>query len=117
VQVRGGRGDPRESYLADVFVDHRRLAVWIVVVVSVVLACFVPDIETDTSLRSVLVTNTPTYFDYEKFQEVFGNEKFIIVGIKNRLPANDQAVLKSVESIIKELAMEIRPRCHSTAFS
>ena len=103
MQIRGDRGNPSKTHLADVFVDHRRLLVLIVIVVSIVLACFVPGLETDTSLRSMLVTNTPAYFEYEKFQEVFGNEEFIIIGIKNRLPANDQTVLKSVESITKEL--------------
>ena len=103
MQIRGDRGDPSESYLADVFVDYRRLLVLIVIVVSIVLAYFVPSLEMDTSLRSMLVTNTSTYFEYEKFQEVFGNEEFIIIGIKNQLPANDQSVLKSVESITKEL--------------
>ncbi len=103
MQISGHRGDPSTSYLADVFVDHRRLLVLIVIVVSIVLACFVPGLKTDTSLRSMLVTNAPAYFEYEKFQEVFGDEEFIIIGIKNRLPANDQAVLKSVESITKQL--------------
>jgi len=103
VQVTGNRADSSESYLADVFVDYRRLLIWAVIAISIVLACFVPGIEMDTSLRSMLVTNTPAYFEYEKFQEVFGAEEFIIIGIKNRLPANDQSVLKSVESITKEL--------------
>ena len=103
MQTSGHRGDPSTSYLADVFVDHRRLLVLIVIVVSIVLACFVPGLKTDTSLRSMLVTNAPAYFEYQKFQEVFGDEEFIIIGIKNRLPANDQAVLKSVESITKQL--------------
>ena len=103
MQLSGDKGDSSQSYLADVFVDHRRLLVWVVVAVSLVLACFVPGIETDTSLRSMLVTNTPAYFDYEKFQEVFGAEEFIVIGIKNRLPATDQSVLRSVESITRQL--------------
>ena len=77
------------------------MLVSIVIAVSIVLACFVPRLQMDTSLRSMLVTDTPVYSDYEKFQEVFGAEEFIIIGIKNRLPANNQAVLKSVESITK----------------
>lgn len=103
MQIRGDRGDSSESYLADVFVDHRRLLVMIVIVVSVVLACLVPGLKTDTSLRSMLVTNAPASLEYERFQEVFGSEEFIIIGIKNQLPANNQAVLKSVESITKQL--------------
>jgi uncharacterized protein len=103
VQLSGDKGDSSQSCLADVFVDHRRLLVWVVVAVSLVLACFVPGIETDTSLRSMLVTNTPAFFDYEKFQEVFGAEEFIVIGIKNRLPATDQSVLRSVESITRQL--------------
>ncbi|MGO9118821.1 MAG: efflux RND transporter permease subunit [Desulfomonilaceae bacterium] len=103
MQTRGDRGNPSKIYWADVFVDYRRLLVWIVVVTSIVLACFVPGLETDTSLRSMLVTNVPAYLEYEKFTELFGNEEFIIIGIKNRLPASDQSILKSLESITNQL--------------
>ena len=104
MQIGSDRGNPSKTWLADVFVDYRRLLVLIVIVVSIVLACFVPGLETDTSLRSMLVTNAPAYSEYEKFKEVFGNEEFIIIGIKNRLPANDQTVLKSLQSITQRLA-------------
>ncbi len=102
-KVQGDRGNLSKNHWADVFIDYRRLLVLAVVVISIVLACFVPSLETDTSLRSMLVTNVPAYLEYEKFTEVFGNEEFIIIGIKNLLPASDQSVLKSLESITNQL--------------
>ncbi len=101
--MQGDRRNLSKNHWADVFIDYRRLLVLTVVIISIVLAYFVPSLETDTSLRSMLVTNVPAYLEYEKFTEIFGNEEFIIIGVKNRLPASDQSVLKSLESITNQL--------------
>jgi len=88
---------------ADVVIDHRGFLVGAVVVITVILATFVPGLQMDASLKSMLVTTSSAYFEYEKYLGVFGDEEFTVVAIKNDRGARDPAMLKALEVITRQL--------------
>ncbi len=89
---------------SDFLVDYRRPLVVLVAVVTVILSTFVPRLEMDPSLKSVLVTTSPAYFEYEKFLGVFEDEEFIIVAIKTKNGATDQDFLAALTSMTNEIS-------------
>lgn len=88
---------------ADIVIDHRGLLVGAVAVITVILAMFVPRVQMDASLKSMLVTTSSAYFEYEKYLDVFGDEEFTVVAIKNDRGARDPAMLKALAKITREL--------------
>jgi uncharacterized protein len=89
---------------SDFLVNYRKPLVGVVVVITAVLSFFVPRLEMDPSLKSVLVTTSPAYFEYEKFLEVFEDEEFIVVAIKSKEPVADQNFLTALASITSEIS-------------
>ncbi len=88
----------------DLIVDHRRVLVAGIVIVTVILAAFVPGMQTDPSLRSGIDTTSEAYLQYEKFTRVFGNEEFALVAISNEDRATTSAMLAGMEDVSRELA-------------
>ena len=87
----------------DVFVDHRRFLVIVTVLVTALLACFAPGLQKDPSLKAMFVSDSPTYRQYEKFLEFFGNEEFIIVAIKDDREVTDHDVWTHLKTVTAEL--------------
>lgn len=94
----------QKSRPSDFLVDYRKPLVGLVVVITVILSFFVPKLELDPSLKSVLVTTSPAYFEYEKFLKVFEDEEFIVVAIKSKESVTDQSFLTSVASTTNEIS-------------
>lgn len=89
---------------SDFLVNYRKPLVGLVVVITVVLSFFVPRLEMDPSLKSVLVTTSPAYFEYEKFLNVFEDEEFVVVAIKSKLSVTDQSFLTALTSVTNEIS-------------
>ncbi|MEI8182156.1 MAG: MMPL family transporter [Desulfomonile sp.] len=89
--------------IADLLVDHHLLLVCLVGLVTILLAMHISSLDVDTSFKSGLVTSSPAYFQYQEFVEVFGNEEFLLIAIKNELRADDNHFLAALESITKQL--------------
>jgi uncharacterized protein len=94
--------------IADLLVDHRRILVSLVGVVTVVLLYFVPGLDRDPSLRSAVVTGSEAYSKYSEYIDTFGNEEFLLVAVKNQRNANDQRLLASLTKITNELEADER---------
>ena len=77
--------DLSSSNFLDALVDHRRLLVGLIILITVVLSVFIPRMETDPTLKSGVDSTSPAYCQYTKFIEVFGNEEFILVAIHSNL--------------------------------
>lgn len=89
--------------LIDRLVDHRRIAVLAVVLVSVVLAAFVPRMRADVTLKSGINTDAPEYAQYQEFLKHFENEEYILIAVANDDPARVPALLSALKSITEEL--------------
>jgi len=89
--------------ITDWLVDHRRILVGAVLLVSVLMIPLVLRMEMDRTLKSAYVTSSPAYFIYQDFLEVFGNDEFVLVAIKNKKRADDPAVLKALEAMTTKL--------------
>lgn len=89
---------------ADILVDLRRLLVVLVFIVTCLLVVLLPGLETDSSLKSLFVTGSSAYDQYEKFIEEFGNEEFVLVAIKNQVGANSPQMLTALKTITDEVA-------------
>lgn len=92
-----------ETMVADVLVDRRRWMVFLAVVVTAVLAFFIPGMIADPTLKSGIDTDAPAYRQYEKFLEVFGSEEFILIAVKNTRRSDDPEILKSLAAITEQL--------------
>ena len=89
--------------IIDAIVDRRCVLVAAVIVVTVVLAFFIPHLVTDPTLKSGLDTNSQAYRDYERFVRIFGGEEFMLIAVKNPRPVDDPAVLTKLESMTDRL--------------
>jgi predicted RND superfamily exporter protein len=64
----------------------------------------VPRLQTDPSLKSVLVTTSSAYYEYERFLKYFKDEEFIVVAMRNERGIENQEFLESVSRISGSLA-------------
>lgn len=89
--------------LIDSVVDFRIPLVLLVIAVSAVMAYLVPGMKVDATMQSGINVESPEYKSYQEFLEVFGNEEFILVAIKNEQDASNEVVLKALQTITSEL--------------
>jgi len=87
----------------DVVVDHRRLLVGVIVFSTVLLSILALGLTTDPTLKSGLDITSEAYLQHEKYTEIFGNEEFILVAIKNARGAGDSGFLSVLEMITQKL--------------
>jgi uncharacterized protein len=87
----------------DAVVDHRRLLVGLVILITVFLSIFIPRMETDPTLKSGVDTTSPAYLQYEKFVEVFGNEEFILAAVHSDRDAPDYRLFAGLQAITRKL--------------
>ena len=83
--------------VADIFVDHSRLLLVLIVIVTALLALFIPHIDRDPSLKSALVTPSKSYKQYEKFVKIFGIQEFVLVVITGKSAITNPNFLNSLE--------------------
>ncbi len=84
-------------------VDHSRILVLAVAVISIALIPLALRVELDRTLKSAYVTSSDAYKEYRDFVEVFGDDEFIITAIKTEEGAAAPEVLKSLTAITDEL--------------
>jgi uncharacterized protein len=89
--------------IIDSLVDFRIPLVVLIVAISAVMAYLAPGLKIDATMQSGINTESPEYKSYREFLEVFGNEEFILVVIKNERPASDEVVLNALQTITSEL--------------
>lgn len=89
--------------LVDFLIDFRIPLVLLVLTISAAMAYLVPGMKVDATMQSGINVESPEYKSYQQFLEVFGNEEFILVAIKNEQDASDGSVLKALQTITSEL--------------
>jgi uncharacterized protein len=94
---------PPGAKFEDIVVDHRRFLVTLVIIITAVLAFFIPKIQMDPGLKSGLDPTSPEYLEYQKFVETFGDEEFVLVAIKSAQGARDPSQLATVDTITRNL--------------
>lgn len=75
---------------------YRRFLVLLVILVSVALSPFVLGLKLDRTLKSAYVTSSPAYGLYKEFLDVFGNDEFILIAIRNDKGVGNSAFLRSL---------------------
>ncbi|MBM3300989.1 MAG: hypothetical protein FJY85_13665, partial [Deltaproteobacteria bacterium] len=85
--------------LLDVVVDRDRTLVAVLAVATVILALFVPDLQTDPSLESGIDRSSEAFQHNKQFVEVFGQEEFILVALKSDEGAGDPRTLHALDRI------------------
>ena len=88
----------------DFLVDFRWVLVSIVAILTLVLISFIPRVETDPTVKSVLVTTSPAFFEYQKFRNFFDDDEYVVITIRQTLPADDPKALEAVNKITGQLA-------------
>ena len=89
--------------LIDRLVDFRIPLVLLVLAVSAVMVYLVPGMKVDATMQSGINVESSEYKSYQEFLQVFGNEEFILVAIKNERAASDGGVLETLQTITSEL--------------
>ncbi len=96
----------RRSYshrFIDWFVESRSFLLVGVFVITVGLAFFIPGMKPDPTMKSGISTTSREYRQYQEFLAEFGNEEFILIAMKNNLPANDPRILTALDNITERL--------------
>jgi predicted RND superfamily exporter protein len=93
-----------EKHRIDCLVDYRWYLVSIVVVLSLFLAILIPTIKVDPTLKSVLVTSSSSFFEYQKFREFFDDDEFVVVSIKPQVSPDKPQTLANIDGITQNLS-------------
>jgi uncharacterized protein len=103
--MNGSNGGERsKKRIADIFVDHSRSLLALVILISVVLASSIYWLERDPSFKSIFSASSPEYQKHRQVVQAFGDDEAIIVAIKNETGWNDQLFLSALDSLTQQLA-------------
>lgn len=94
---------PLQRKIIHILIDNRRLTVLFAVLVTAILAVFIPGMKTDPTLKSGIDTESAEYKTYERFLESFGGEEFLLVVVKGTGRVDDPDTLKRIEAVTDEL--------------
>ncbi len=89
--------------LIDFVIERRYVLVFMLVLITLFLGAFIPGMRPDTSFESTISPTSRTFKVYRRFLEVFGNEEFVLIAIKNTSKAGDPTVLKSLQKVTEAL--------------
>lgn len=87
----------------DLLVDYRWVLASIVAALTLLLTSLVPNIKIDPSIKSVLVTSSPSYYEYQGFREFFDDDEYVVIAIKPQNPVLDSNKLSSLDRITQSL--------------
>lgn len=87
----------------DFLVDYRWILVSIVGILTIALSIFIPNVKVDPTLKSVLVTSSPSFNEYQKFRDFFDDDEYVVISITPQIPTDDPKTLASVNMITDKL--------------
>lgn len=99
-QVRGSF----RSRAIDFLVTQCKTLAGIAILITALLAVFVPGMKGGPTLKSAVDKGSEAYREYRSFSKLFGNEEFMLVAISTPRSAEDPDVLRALGSITKEIA-------------
>lgn len=89
----------------DFIVDYRWSLVIVIAILTAILSTFIPSVEKDPTLKSVLVTTSASFQDYEEFRKYFDDDEYMVITIKFnnsvREPENLVAISKISDHVSK----------------
>jgi predicted RND superfamily exporter protein len=97
-------GNQAEKSRLDFLVDYRWVLVSIVAFLTLVLAIFIPRIETDPTLKSVLVTTSPSFHEYERFRNFFDDDEYVVIAITHPLGGDNPKALATLKQITDKIS-------------
>jgi uncharacterized protein len=92
-----------QKLAADIFIDHGKILLIFIVLMTALLGFFIPSLDRDPSLKSATVTPSESYRHYEKFVKIFGVDEIILVIISGKPGVTDPRFLNSLELITAAL--------------
>ena len=98
-----GHTNRLQEFAVNLIVDHRRALIAIVGLATIVMATLAPNVQSDPSLKSYFVSDSPVYQEYQRFLRTFGNDDYVIVAIKHEKGAKDPNFLAALASITREI--------------
>ncbi len=101
--MKPGHGKRLKEIAVDLLVDHRKVLIAGVGLLTIVMAIFAPQVQRDPTIKSYFVTGAPVNLEYQRFQETFGNDEYLIVAIRPEAGARDPGFLEALESITREI--------------
>ena len=93
-----------EKSRLDFIVDHRWSLVAIIAILTVILSTFIPSVEKDPTLKSVLVTTSPSYNEYQEFRNHFDDDEYVIITIKFNSPVGESGNLAAINKITNHIS-------------
>lgn len=87
----------------DAIVDHRKILVTLIVLTTVFLAWFAPQIRTDPSLESGVDKSSEAYKMYQEYVKAFGNEEFVLVALKSASGTSRSQMLDALAKITRKI--------------
>ncbi|MFH0957578.1 MAG: efflux RND transporter permease subunit [Pseudomonadota bacterium] len=99
----GDKLDLSHPSFLDLIIDYRRLLVSIIAILSIILAYYALQLETDPSLKTGVDTTSQAYEKYQDFVSAFGNEEFTLVVVKTRFGIFDSRTQDMMYSLTTKL--------------
>ena len=93
----------RTKHRIDFIVNYRWLLVGIVATLTTLLATLIPTVAVDPTLKSVLVTTSPSFMEYQKFREFFDDDEYVVIAIKPLTSVKDPALLLAVDKLTQAI--------------
>jgi predicted RND superfamily exporter protein len=88
----------------DFLVDHRKVIVFLLGLITVFLAAAVPNMSLDVTLKAGLNTNTEAFRRYQDFLATYGTEDYILVAVKSGEPPDKEtALLTALQTMTERL--------------
>ncbi|MFH0960989.1 MAG: MMPL family transporter [Pseudomonadota bacterium] len=97
------QGQTEKSKL-DFIVDHRWILVSVIAILTVILSVFIPNVEKDPTLKSVLVTTSPSFMEYQEFRNYFDDDEYVVIAVKLNSPVGESGNLAAISKITNHIA-------------
>lgn len=88
--------------LSDLLFDYRKVFVCLIVLSLFIMGMFLPWLEQDLSLKTMMIPSSGTYSQYDRFLKDFGNDEFTLIAIKRPEECSDSTLLACIDSITKK---------------
>jgi hypothetical protein len=101
-RVSGKYPDDRKLFVYKL-VDHRRVLVLCLLVVSMLILPFALTVELDRTLKAAYVTSSPAYELYKELIAQYGPDEFILIAVITPKGVMDAGILKGLDAISNRL--------------
>lgn len=101
--ARSGKYPDDRKLFVYKLVDHRRVLVLCLLVVSMLILPFALTVELDRTLKAAYVTSSPAYELYKELIAQYGPDEFILIAVITPKGVMDAGILKGLDAISNRL--------------